>query len=207
MLHEAILPPAAEWLGEFSGWCFVRVSHGFGYAMQGSLVEELVEGCLVVTPHARSLVFRASQIGGLRLHWFRLCPASLAGFFTLYEKHYLEFVALKTNSNPRRFPTAHPSASEFAALVDERSSRSFLEARRRMIAVVIAALESEMAKYQFQQEDHTDAGVRFRRMISSMPASEIQNEPVPELAGRCGCSERHFSRLFRDHFGYSIREK
>jgi transcriptional regulator GlxA family with amidase domain len=45
---------------------------------------------------------------------------------------------------------------------------------------------------------------RFRELIGRIPASELERQSAEELARQCGCSERHFSRLFREHFGHSL---
>jgi AraC-like DNA-binding protein len=44
-------------------------------------------------------------------------------------------------------------------------------------------------------------------MIRQMPEADITNYTPEELARRCGCSLRHFSRLFRRQLGVSVRAK
>ena len=40
-----------------------------------------------------------------------------------------------------------------------------------------------------------------------MPEADLQHRKPQELAQRCGCSPRHFRRLFREHFGHSLMPK
>src|SRR5262249_4810134 len=48
---------------------------------------------------------------------------------------------------------------------------------------------------------------RFRELIQQMPDKEILNQSPDALAQLCGCSPRHFGRLFRRYFGVSLRTK
>lgn len=54
---------------------------------------------------------------------------------------------------------------------------------------------------------HVHTPMRFLELIQSMAETELLNHSPAELAARCGCSARHFARLFRDHFGTSVRSK
>jgi len=40
-----------------------------------------------------------------------------------------------------------------------------------------------------------------------MPDAEFISRPPLELARLCSCSARHFNRLFREHFGVSVRAR
>ena len=48
---------------------------------------------------------------------------------------------------------------------------------------------------------------RFRDIIQQMPDQEFLQHTPAQLAELCGCSARHFGRLFRRHFGGSLRGK
>src|SRR4030095_15291938 len=63
------------------------------------------------------------------------------------------------------------------------------------------------SQYQFKPNSRLDASERFKEIIAAAPAAEIQDLSVTELALRCGCSERHVNRLFRAHFGFSLRAR
>ena len=40
-----------------------------------------------------------------------------------------------------------------------------------------------------------------------MPDAELATRSLPQLAGQLPCSERHFSRLFREQFGVPLRAR
>jgi len=49
--------------------------------------------------------------------------------------------------------------------------------------------------------------LRFEQVIERIPDSDLMTYPSDKLAEMCGCSARHFRRLFRKHFKTSIRAK
>jgi AraC-like DNA-binding protein len=46
---------------------------------------------------------------------------------------------------------------------------------------------------------------RFRHLMASTPSAELMSQPARELARRCGCSERHFRRLFKEQLGLPLK--
>jgi hemolysin activation/secretion protein/AraC-like DNA-binding protein len=48
---------------------------------------------------------------------------------------------------------------------------------------------------------------RFRQLVAQIPDAELATRSLPELAGQLHCSERHFSRLFREEFGVPLRAR
>ncbi|MCI0536583.1 MAG: helix-turn-helix transcriptional regulator [Verrucomicrobiales bacterium] len=206
-LHELVLPPSAEWLTNFSGWFFARLVHGLGYVLGSGSVCSLEEGQVVVSWSPRPIEIRASQIGETKLHWFRLCPELLTGFFTLLEQHYLELIAPQSKSTVRIFAAADDLANQFAKLSNPMPQGNPLTARSQMLSIAVSALHDELSDYQFRPDSRLDSSERFQELIGAGPAAAIQELSVAELARQCGCSERHFSRLFRAQFGFSLRAR
>src|SRR6185312_2620775 len=48
---------------------------------------------------------------------------------------------------------------------------------------------------------------RFRRLVGQMTEAELSECSLAELAAQLHCSERHFSRLFREEFGVPLRAR
>ena len=44
-------------------------------------------------------------------------------------------------------------------------------------------------------------------MLARLPESELLSNSTRELARQCGCTERHFRRLFIDRFGVSLKHR
>ncbi len=123
-LMELILPPAGEWMPDGRCWTAVRVSEGFGYCLYGCLVRELKIGDTVITGPNPEATLRASQLGELRLDFFRVVPQRLNGIITVMEWRQLE--RFSTQVAPRVFYYAanEALAQKFARLaaLPERDS-------------------------------------------------------------------------------------
>jgi AraC-like DNA-binding protein len=48
---------------------------------------------------------------------------------------------------------------------------------------------------------------RFRQLVGQIPQAELAAHSLTDLAALLHCSERHFSRLFREQFGASLRSR
>ena len=48
---------------------------------------------------------------------------------------------------------------------------------------------------------------RFKQLVGRMPEAELSQCSLHDLAGQLNCSERHFTRLFREEFGVPFRAR
>src|SRR5262249_41900787 len=101
----------------------------------------------------------------------------------------------------------HAAAKEFSALIDSQPNTNALSPRCQMMQIISHVFEKEIIKAQPRHRNRPTAKDRFAQMINEMPASELITRTHEDLAKLCGCSSRHFSRLFRDHFGLCLRKK
>lgn len=175
--------------------------------MQKDRPLQLDTGNVIAARMTQPLIFRASQIGELEIRYFRLAPDLLGGFFTIHEENFLQGGEAKEKGPVRLFTTAHAAARHFAELLTAPRNGNPIDMRGKMLDVIVAALAEELARQHDSHDRRGNASERFLEIITSLPAAEIQNCTVAELAGKCGCSERHFTRLFRGHFGFSVRAK
>ena len=206
-LQDVLLPAASEWSSSGTGWSFLSIAQGLGYALRAGSAQELSEGQTVVFALSAPLTIRASQLSDMKLQFFQLSPEMLGGFFTLYEQHCLESAAGNPALAARFFPAADPFAQKFAVLCASEEPRHSLLYRARLLGLAADLLNAELLPQREAGKRHIAARERFEHLIQRMPAAEIQNRTVGELAEECGCSERHFSRIFRHYFGFSIRAK
>src|SRR6266436_3070471 len=206
-LNEITLPPSAEWMDSSPGWRFLRVSQGAAYWLAQGAARELAPGDLVVVAPAGEGSLRASQLGEVKLHFFHFCPEQLSGFLTLSERHYLETSATQGKSAIRFLPATGTTAQEFAALIALEPSPNTLAQRCRLLHLVATAFADEMVRHQVPPARSSVALHRFKSLIQEMPDHELISRTPEQLAQLCGCSLRHFSRLFRKQFGSSIRGK
>lgn len=199
------MAPAEEWSFSAPCWRFLRVNRGQGYWIGKPRARALEAGdVVIVSPQVEGFI-RASQLGEISLHYFYFCPELLTGLLTLAERHYLDSTAHDARL-PRQFLSAsHPWARRFEALCLGKTPRNTLHQRGQMLELIGALFGDEAAPKPQKRTRIASAREHFYRLISQMPEGEIIKHTPAELAQRCGCSLRHFSRLFHDHLGISIR--
>ena len=208
VIEGLTLQPGEEWAESdpAGGWLFVHVTHGAAYWLGSSRSRSLTEGeMLVLAPAVKGSV-RASQIGPVTLHFFRFASNLLWGFFTLAERHFLESGPGDLNREVRFFPSTHPATQRFAGLIPESGEPGNLVRRIEVFGVVAVAFDQDMPRRHTPPSHANSALHRFTQFIAQMPDSEIINHTPDQLARLCGCSARHFNRLFHKQFGVSARK-
>jgi AraC-like DNA-binding protein len=226
ILQEVILRPSGEWAPEGRGWTIARVAEGGGYWMREALPARGENG---IQPggNARALntgdglvlacgacrvscdgktsspgLLRASQLGPLKLHYFTVQPQFLNGLLTVSEWHQLEAVAEGAVLN---FTSVEPIGQKFAHIANQTHSEG-LTTRCALLQLWAGAVTGMFPA------SHAAAGAnrlrdRFRQFIGQMLEAELSGKTLGELAEQLHCSERHFSRLFREEFGVPLRAR
>jgi AraC-like DNA-binding protein len=206
-LEEVKLPAGQEWQDESGRWRFVRLTSGAAYWLGAGRGRALAEGeLLVLGPAARGVV-RASQLNEVVLHEFNFAPEMLYGFFTLEEKHFLEKAIEGAGAEVQVLPSTHPLAVRFAARVANAKPGAELAERAEMLGLAAEFLGQGMDRQPAAARPEVLAQQRFHQLVAQMPDLELLNHTPEELASLCGCSARHFSRLFRQCFGQSPRAR
>src|ERR1043166_3612165 len=207
-LHQSTLSASAEWEISTNGWRLARLSQGQAYWLGGEAAREWREGeVLVLPPGARGSV-RASRISEVLLHYFDFSPDSHSGLLTLTEREYFESVGNRRDCPPRTLPSHHPSSMVFSDVATYGSnSTGSLLLRCQMLHLTAAVFSEEINRHHSSLSTATTVDERFKQLISEMADKEIVEQSPEELARTCGCSLRHFSRLFLRHFQVSLREK
>ena len=225
ILQELVLRPSGEWAPGSQGWTIARVAEGSGYWMQGGNARALNPGDgLVLAPCNRSssdaakggagyytgLAFngggqlRASQLGPLKLEWFTVQPQFLNGLLTVAEWHQLE----TGRSTPFILPfTANePIGQKFAHIAHQTRSDG-LTMRCALLQLWASAVSGLLAAPAPDNAHANRLRERFRQVIGHMLEAKLSGSSLGELAGQLHCSERHFSRLFREDFGVPLRAR
>lgn len=202
---EIKLPPGEEWADAAPAWRFVRIDSGAAYWL-GSQSRTLGEGeTLLLAPAVKSVI-RASQLSGVRLQGFGFMPELVCGFFTLAENKALAGVG--PTDAVRFLPSTHPVAQYFATLAALKAKSSSLAQRVQALSLVAALLDEDLIHiHPFAGTLGLSALQRFRQVVVAMSDVEITRHTPEELARLCGCSLRHFNRIFRRQFGDSFRHR
>ena len=205
-LAQVELTASAEWAITPTGWSIVRAATGVIYCFANQNPCEVGIGQIVIVPPRLPAVFRASQIGPARLQHFEFQPDLLGALLTLQEREEFGLLAKTCAQEIRRFPDTHPAAARLTSLCEDGPGDNRLLERCQLlelVAILLPPLPSPPAAAPSSQA----APARFLELIQGMPEAELVNHSPAQLANLCGCSPRHFARLFRARFGVSVRDK
>jgi AraC-like DNA-binding protein len=207
LLDEMDLAPSAEWEPPRTCWRVVRVGQGQGYWLGRGEAREIAEDDVMVLSPQQEGQFRASQLGSMRLDYFRFCPELMGGLLTMTERNYFERLVGKSVPAPRTFPSSHPIAAQFSEIHAHSKTRNGLLLRCRLLQLVGMIFERELSRVMTPERSTLSASKRIKVLMQHLTEEEFLNASADELAAYCGCSLRHFSRLFLQTFSVSLRAR
>jgi len=207
ILQRKELPPSAEWQPQTGGWLCLRVATGQGYWLQsGVTVQSLTSGDVLFLGGHVNGTLRASQLGPLHLHYFTVLPQILTGVLTLLECRQFE-LARKNPGFPVVFHSAKdPLGQKFAALAGSLTE-DHLASRCAGLQIWAEAFSGRLTDQPETDTSEDKLRGRFRQLVGQIPQAELAAQSLTDLAAQLHCSERHFSRLFREQFGASLRAR
>jgi AraC-like DNA-binding protein len=205
-IEEVKLSPGEEWTRQTGPWCFVRISNGAAYWLDPARPRALNQGELIILAPAVKAVIRASQLGEVILQGFNFAPDLLYGFFTVAERHCFESPPTSPLELVRFLPSTHPINQHFADLAAHREAGQELAERAAVLGLALAFLSEGLASGLPAATRNSPQG-RFTQIVVEMPDIELIHKTPEQLARLCGCSARHFNRLFREQFGQSPRSR
>ena len=207
-LLDLVLLPAGEWLPDGGCWTVARLAEGIGYCLHGGLAEDLRAGEVVVTSPgpAAQVTLRASQLGELRLEYFRVMPELLNGLLTTVESHQLERIARQAEPRVLRHAAGSPVALKFARLA-ALPARDSLVIRSAFLQLWAASVAEVLRLPTADGDSKKNLETAFHRFLGKLSEQELAATTLADMAAQLHCSERHLSRLFRLEFGMSLREK
>ncbi|HXR05545.1 MAG TPA: helix-turn-helix domain-containing protein [Verrucomicrobiae bacterium] len=207
IFQELTLLPSAEWIPRCQGWLMARVAEGAGYWLQhGADTRQLTAGDGLLIFRNGNGVVRASQLGSLKLQFFTVQPQYLNGLLTVTEWHQLE-VAPKNPSPPATLFTAgEPLGQKFTRLA-EQSHAERLPMRCALLQFWASAVAGWLTSSAPASIGGNKLRDHFRELVSQMTEAELSECSLSDLSKQLHCSERHFSRLFREEFGVPFRAR
>jgi AraC-like DNA-binding protein len=207
VLQALTLSPSAEWIPHCNGWMMLRAAEGAGYWLQqGATHRQLGIGDgLIVIRNANGLI-RASQLNSLKIQLFTIQPQYLNGLLTVAEWQRLEV----TSDNPLPpvsiFAADEPVGQRFMRLADQ-TNNDRLPVRCALLLLWANAVAGLLHLPVSSPSGGNKLRDHFRELVGQMTEAELSERSLAELAGQLHCSERHFSRLFREEFGVPFRSR
>jgi AraC-like DNA-binding protein len=206
VLCEMVLPSGGEWSPQLPGWVLIHVNSGAGYWMHQRINRELHPGAVVLLSDQIQCCIRASQMGELRLQFFRTEPCKLNGLVTMADQRLLQNAAVDEKLSLNVLPPSAQFSEKLRQLSLSEAGNSF-PVRAQLLLLFLEAFGGSFEQPQAEAAAGLDAGVRLKQMLNQMSASELIDLSFSELVNRTGCSSRHVSRLFTELVGVSFREK
>ncbi len=206
MLQELTLRPSGEWTPQLRGWLVARVAEGVGYWMHNGNARELNVGDGFVVASNSSALLRSSQLGPLKLQFFTVQPQYLNGILTVVEWHQLEAVPGRLSHHVSVFTATEPAGQKFTRVVELPGGNGLI--LRCALLQLWSGLLNGLLPAQFPEvADGNKLQERFRQLLGKMTEAELAEASLTDLAAQINCSERHFSRLFREEFGVPLRAR
>ncbi len=200
------LRPSGEWTPQHRGWMIARVAEGVGYWLHNGNARELNVGDGFVVATSSQVRLRSSQLGPLKLQFFTVQPQYLNGILTVAEWHHLETAPDRNAAYCSVFMAAEPVAQKFSRVAEHPLSDG-LSLRCALLQVWSGSLHGLLHVPASDILTGNKLQERFRQLLGTMTAAELAEAALTDLAGQLPCSERHFSRLFRQEFGVPLRTR
>jgi AraC-like DNA-binding protein len=201
------LDPGQEWLDESETWRFIRLRLGSVYWLDLSKPRALEPGELLIAAPGVRCLLRASQLSKASIDWFVFDPKLLCGFFTVHERRLLEQRGCETLEPIQFLPSTDPIAQLMAAALEQCPRQHHMVERGEALLLGLRVLDRLLPNTVADLNTETPAQDRFEQIVSHMPDMELIQHSAEDLARLCGCTTRHFNRLFRARFGESPRAR
>lgn len=206
-IDELRLEPGREWNDESCAWRFVRVRQGEAYWLDPAKPRLIAPGeLLVLAPNVKGVI-RASQLNEVVLDGFQFDPILLCGLFTVSERHLFETGGDSFIKPIQFLPSTHPVSQSMAALIGRLPGGHKVAERAELLVLALRVLAEAFPAVAPEAQKGSGAQDRFQEIITRMPDLELIDHTSEQLARLCGCTPRHFNRLFRAQFGESPRAR
>ena len=187
-------------------WHLIRVASGLGYRQSNkSYLEVGPDDVLLAFPSA-SCSFLASKLTDVHVQVFAIDLGLLSGVFSMEESRALNQFSGQHGGDVLFFPRSHAFAARFVDIC-QNTPKNGLASRLRVLQLFTELVGDGLRLETLSIPVHQDGRSRFRELMRELPEGELMSCSVGQLSKRLCFSERHFSRLFRQELGVSLREK
>jgi AraC-like DNA-binding protein len=168
--------------------------------------QELQTGAVLLLSDQAQGCIRASQVGELRVHFFRIEPTKLIGLASIADQTLLQKAAGDEKLSLRVLPPNAQFSDRFRELSSGKA-RDSLPARVQLLQLFLEVFGGNFHPPPAEATVVYDAKERLKQMLNRTPVSELLELSFSELVNRTRCSPRHVSRLFTELVGLSFRDK
>jgi AraC-like DNA-binding protein len=207
VLKEVALPPGSEWAVQAPGWSFLHITGGLGYWLHRRQNYDLMAGTVLVVSDRAQGVTRASQLGELLIHYFRVQPERLSGLVSWGEQQFLQRAAAHDHLAVRLFAPATPLSEKLRKICESVQSTTFTQ-KLQLLELFVQAFSEELAGIRAATpQTVTDAKGRLINLLNETSPAELLDLTFTDLMQETRCTARHLSRIFHQVVGMTFREK
>jgi AraC-like DNA-binding protein len=184
---------------------FVCVSEGFAYLQSERQNMEIAQGDVVAAGNMGRITLRASQLQSFKLNYYYLNPNYISFLLNDSELRILNRLIQHTPVWVKVWLASQSDASDLRFLAGSIEIRDNFHMRIRLLQQAALLLGEPFHRESARSTD--DPNYRFETVTDALTEAELLSLATGEIAGRCCCSERHFGRMYRKKYGYSLRER
>jgi len=197
------LKPSEEQLSRGPGFSFLFPREGLGTFASAAINHPLASGDVLVCSEAQGGRVCAMEAGELACWHFSFCLEHLYPLLGGEELSLLRDLP-ECFKTPRLYPASSPLAQECHRLLAAAPPGHHLDHRGQLLRVVTAILAGEFKDLRSRRGGLRGAGQDMIHMLERLMVEDITGLTAQELADKFHCTRRHLSRLFQQHFGFSV---
>lgn len=196
---------AEKWQPSRAGLCFLFVRGGVGKCVIEPASQRLGPGDVLVLNSAAGGQVVAAGDSELSLSYFLASVEDMFPLFSVNEISLLHSV-VENFKTMKFYAAGSPLAVECQRLAGNVPPQFKLDHRSHLLGLVAVILGEEFKTLQGQR--HRTGFITMQdhlvQVFEKLSANDLLNLSAEELAEKFGCTRRHLSRLFHQHFGYSV---
>jgi len=205
VLYRKTLTRQIRWSPRFPDWGVFRVAEGAMLLHRAGTSLLLAAGEVVVSPPGATRFHLEGKSTAVEIDYFLVSPEFLTGVLTWPERLHLRGPAAGTPETLRRWSPSSPIALEMSRIRLSHPSGNGALLRCELLRLFASLFADELTSRGECPPAWMPAAERVGRLLRQVPSAALMEHSSAELARRCGCSRRHFNRLFKESCGMSVR--
>ena len=202
-LRSVRLVGSEKWEPRGPGLCFVFIRGGAGMFAISSASHRFAQGDVLVLSVGSSGNIRTTSNSELVFSSFSVLAEHMFPLFSVSEISQLQ--NLMGNFKSVKFHAAgSPLAVDCHRLVGTTPPQFNLDHRAHLLRVVAVILGEEFKSLQRGRPGFVSMEEHLMQVFEKLSANDLLTLSTDALSAKFGCSRRHLSRLFHQHFGFSV---
>jgi AraC-like DNA-binding protein len=192
-----------KWEPPGAGVCFLFARSGVGNYINGLARHVFSQGDVLIVSRKSGDQIVATDEGELVFFGVSMLVEHMFPLFSAKEISLLQ--NLMDNFSTAKIHSAEsPLAVECHRLISIAPPPFNLDHRAHLLRLVATILDEEFKLLQQGRPRYISVDDHLIQVFETLSANDLLTLPTEELSAKFGCGRRHLSRLFRQHFGFSV---